>query len=248
VINALVFVAGSPTIDHRQFIDDTARLTSCSVINSSYYNICLRMVKPNYRGKVKRGGGKKFSRDLQPITAEEAEQSRNRWRQEKGEGDEEDEEDDEEEDSDEDSEEEDDDDISKMTPTLRIGPPSDDEEEAAAVAAASKKNDKSKASVEESGAGNLNRQGNKQMSISSLGKTPATELSRREREALEKKQAQERYWKLHEQGKTEQARNDLARLALIRQEREAKAKQRVAETEQKKQEATAKAAAQGRRK
>ncbi|PWZ32671.1 heat- and acid-stable phosphoprotein [Zea mays] len=40
-----------------------------------------------------------------------------------------------------------------------------------------------------------------------LGKT--TELSRREREELEKQKAHERYMKLQEQGKTEQARKDL---------------------------------------
>jgi len=38
--------------------------------------------------------------------------------------------------------------------------------------------------------------------------------------------AKERYWKLQEAGKTDQARADLQRLALIRKEREEKAKQR----------------------
>eukprot|EP00850_Spirogloea_muscicola_P003430 SM000013S26599 [mRNA] locus=s13:1207009:1208619:- [translate_table: standard] len=46
-----------------------------------------------------------------------------------------------------------------------------------------------------------------------------TELSRREREELQKQAAHERYLKLQEQGKTEQARKDLDRLALIRQQR-----------------------------
>jgi hypothetical protein len=53
-------------------------------------------------------------------------------------------------------------------------------------------------------------------------------LSRREREAVEAAAAKERYWKLQEAGKTDQARADLARLAIIRQEREEKAKQRKA--------------------
>jgi len=48
------------------------------------------------------------------------------------------------------------------------------------------------------------------------------------REALEAAAAKERYWKLQEAGKTDQARADLARLALIRKEREEKAKQRKA--------------------
>ncbi|KAK8618459.1 hypothetical protein V6N13_132450 [Hibiscus sabdariffa] len=70
------------------------------------------------------------------------------------------------------------------------------------------------------------------------GKT--TELSRREREELEKQRAHERYMRLQEQGKTEQARKDLERLALIRQQREEAAKKREEEKaarEQKKVEA-----------
>jgi hypothetical protein len=51
------------------------------------------------------------------------------------------------------------------------------------------------------------------------------------REAKEKKEAQERYWKLHEAGKTDQAKSDLARLAKIRAEREAAAAKRKAETD-----------------
>lgn len=45
------------------------------------------------------------------------------------------------------------------------------------------------------------------------------ELSRREREELEKQRAQAHYQKLHAEGKTEQARADLARLAIIKQHR-----------------------------
>ncbi|XP_054777183.1 uncharacterized protein LOC129285474 [Prosopis cineraria] len=71
-----------------------------------------------------------------------------------------------------------------------------------------------------------------------VGKT--TELSRREREELEKQRAHERYMRLQEQGKTEQARKDLERLALIRQQRADAAKKREEEKaakEQKKAEA-----------
>ncbi|XP_004505113.1 uncharacterized protein [Cicer arietinum] len=71
-----------------------------------------------------------------------------------------------------------------------------------------------------------------------IGKT--TELSRREREEIEKQRAHERYMRLQEQGKTEQARKDLDRLALIRQERAEAAKKREEEKaakEQKKAEA-----------
>ncbi|KAF9588184.1 hypothetical protein IFM89_007873 [Coptis chinensis] len=56
-----------------------------------------------------------------------------------------------------------------------------------------------------------------------------TELSRREREEIEKQKAHERYMKLQEQGKTEQARKDLDRLTLIRQQRAEAAKKREEE-------------------
>ncbi|OIV91712.1 hypothetical protein TanjilG_26565 [Lupinus angustifolius] len=71
-----------------------------------------------------------------------------------------------------------------------------------------------------------------------VGKT--TELSRREREELEKQRAREHYMRLQEQGKTEQSRKDLDRLALIRQQRAEAAKKREEEKaakEQKKAEA-----------
>jgi hypothetical protein len=59
------------------------------------------------------------------------------------------------------------------------------------------------------------------------------ELSRREREELEKQKAREHYAKLHAEGKTEQARADLARLALIRRQREEAAAKRTAEQQKK---------------
>ncbi|MCD7471758.1 hypothetical protein HAX54_012423 [Datura stramonium] len=62
-----------------------------------------------------------------------------------------------------------------------------------------------------------------------------TELSRREREEIEKQQAHERYMRLQEQGKTEQARKDLERLALIRQQRAEAAKKREEEKAAKEQ-------------
>lgn len=56
-----------------------------------------------------------------------------------------------------------------------------------------------------------------------------TELSRREREELEKQRAQAHYQKLHAEGKTDQARADLARLAIIKQHRAEAAARREAE-------------------
>lgn len=55
------------------------------------------------------------------------------------------------------------------------------------------------------------------------------ELSRRERELIEKQKARQRYEKLHAAGKTSEAKSDLARLSLIRQQREEAAAKREAE-------------------
>lgn len=67
----------------------------------------------------------------------------------------------------------------------------------------------------------------------SLAKSSKPELSRREREQLEKQRAHVNYQKLHAAGKTDEARSDLARLAVIRQQREEAAKQREDERKQK---------------
>ncbi|XP_020080525.1 28 kDa heat- and acid-stable phosphoprotein-like [Ananas comosus] len=69
-----------------------------------------------------------------------------------------------------------------------------------------------------------------------LNKT--AELSRREREEIEKQKAHERYMRLQEQGKTEQAKKDLERLALIRQQRAEAAKKREEEKAAKEQKKT----------
>ena len=52
-----------------------------------------------------------------------------------------------------------------------------------------------------------------------VGGTP----SRRERESMEAAQAKERYRKMHEAGKTDEAKADMARLKLIREKRDAEA-------------------------
>lgn len=74
-------------------------------------------------------------------------------------------------------------------------------------------------------------------SSSASAPAPPAELSRREREEIERQKKQANYQKLHAQGKTEQARADLARLAIIKQQREEAARQR----ELKKKETDAKA-------
>ena len=49
------------------------------------------------------------------------------------------------------------------------------------------------------------------------------------REAIEKEQAKQRYEKLHAEGKTDEARADLARLAIIRKQREETAQKKLKE-------------------
>ncbi|XP_077980293.1 28 kDa heat- and acid-stable phosphoprotein-like [Glandiceps talaboti] len=56
--------------------------------------------------------------------------------------------------------------------------------------------------------------------------TEKPQLSRREREEIERQQAKLRYEKLHAEGKTDEARADLARLAIIRKERAEAAKRK----------------------
>jgi hypothetical protein len=58
-------------------------------------------------------------------------------------------------------------------------------------------------------------------------------LSRRERETLQAQQAKQRYEKLHSEGKTEQARNDMERLQLVRQNREEASARKAAEKAEK---------------
>ncbi|RFU36218.1 hypothetical protein B7463_g144, partial [Scytalidium lignicola] len=72
------------------------------------------------------------------------------------------------------------------------------------------------------------------------GSKPMVELSRREREAVQAQQAKERYMKLHEAGKTDEAKADLARLKLIREKREAEAARKQAEKEEKEESEKAK--------
>ncbi len=57
------------------------------------------------------------------------------------------------------------------------------------------------------------------------------------REQIEKEQARQRYMKLHAEGKTTEAQGDLARLAIIRKQREEAAKKKAAEKKGKLQEA-----------
>ncbi|KAK4925647.1 hypothetical protein LTR66_016390 [Elasticomyces elasticus] len=57
-------------------------------------------------------------------------------------------------------------------------------------------------------------------------------LSRREKEAIAAQAAKERYQKLHAEGKTDEAKADMARLKLIRQQREDATARKQAEKEE----------------
>ncbi|XP_078035534.1 28 kDa heat- and acid-stable phosphoprotein [Augochlora pura] len=83
---------------------------------------------------------------------------------------------------------------------------------------------------------NPNRVQKKTKKLSTLNQSldsAKPELSRREREQLEKQKAYANYQKLHAAGKTDEARADLARLAIVKQQREEAAKRRELEKKQK---------------
>uniref|UniRef100_A0A8D3A3Q0 Pdgfa associated protein 1a n=1 Tax=Scophthalmus maximus TaxID=52904 RepID=A0A8D3A3Q0_SCOMX len=73
---------------------------------------------------------------------------------------------------------------------------------------------------------NPNRVSQKSKKVAELDVTAPRELTRREREEIEKQKSKERYMKLHLEGKTDQAKADLARLAIIKKQREDAAKKR----------------------
>ncbi|KAI8817123.1 casein kinase substrate phosphoprotein PP28-domain-containing protein [Fimicolochytrium jonesii] len=78
---------------------------------------------------------------------------------------------------------------------------------------------------------NPNRAAKQHLKASDLGASGGgeRELSRREREALEKERAKAAFWKAQAEGKTDQARADMARLAIIRKQREEAAKRKAEE-------------------
>lgn len=83
---------------------------------------------------------------------------------------------------------------------------------------------------------NPNRMQRKAKKAADLTVDAKVELSRKEREEIERQRKEAQYRKLHEAGKTEEARRDLARLAIIRKEREEAAKKRQLEEEKQLQE------------
>ncbi|XP_028311004.1 pdgfa associated protein 1b isoform X2 [Gouania willdenowi] len=84
---------------------------------------------------------------------------------------------------------------------------------------------------------NPNRIAQKSKKVTQIELDEPQQLSRREREELEKQKAKERYMKMHLAGKTDQAKSDLARLAIIKKQREEAARKK--EEEKKAKEAAA---------
>lgn len=77
---------------------------------------------------------------------------------------------------------------------------------------------------------NPNRQTKKAfVKAANVEETDAPQLSRREKEQIEKQKAHAAYMKRHAEGKTSQAKADLARLAIIKQHRAEAAARREAE-------------------
>ncbi|XP_071403370.1 pdgfa associated protein 1b [Centroberyx affinis] len=87
---------------------------------------------------------------------------------------------------------------------------------------------------------NPNRVAQKSKKVAQIELDEPKQLSRREREEIEKQKAKERYMKMHLAGKTDQAKADLARLAIVKKQREEAAKKK--EEEKKAKEAAAAAA------
>ncbi|KAI1411583.1 hypothetical protein F5Y13DRAFT_165292 [Hypoxylon sp. FL1857] len=198
--------------------------------------------------KFTRGGGKHFSRDLRPLDADGNEISMWSEGAQKDTDEEEEEESEEEEDSEEDSDAgpsqqkqeltreerkqakkaQKEAAIARKNKTVQVGDmPTDSEEE--------EDDDDMPANPNHSKAAR-----NQTKAPQSNGVEEATEgvknlttMSRKERESMEAQQAKERYRKLHEAGKTDEAKADLARLRLIREKREAEAARKQAEREEK---------------
>ncbi|TGJ84464.1 hypothetical protein E0Z10_g4319 [Xylaria hypoxylon] len=212
--------------------------------------------------KFTRGGGKHFSRDLRPLDADGNEVSmwsENAQKKKGGASDDDDDDDDSEEDSEEDSDEDSDDD-SDAGPSQAQQEQTREERRAAKKAqkdAAVAKKQKGQIQVgdlpsdseeeeEDDMPANPNhsKAARQQTRVAPPAVEAATEavsklsvnkstMSRREREALEKQQAAERYRKLHAEGKTDEAKADMARLQQIREKREADAARKQAEKEEK---------------
>ncbi|XP_077591236.1 pdgfa associated protein 1b [Stigmatopora nigra] len=92
---------------------------------------------------------------------------------------------------------------------------------------------------------NPNRIAQKSKKVTHIELDEPKQLSRREREEIEKQKAKERYMKMHLAGKTDQAKADLARLAIIKKQREEAARKKDEEKKAREAKEAAAAAAKG---
>ncbi|KZZ92102.1 Casein kinase substrate, phosphoprotein PP28 [Moelleriella libera RCEF 2490] len=196
--------------------------------------------------KPTRGGGKKFSRNLQPVDADGNQVSM--WSADK-----EDDQSEGEEDSSEEDEEDEDGDGQQGGATQGSTENRDDRKalkKARKEAAIAKQKSRTievgdMPSSDEDGDDGMPANPNHSKSARKQAKAsdPIEEVTegvkkmaapgnRKEREALEAAAARERYLKLQAEGKTDQAQADLARLRLIREQRAADAARRQAEKEE----------------
>ncbi|XP_077491312.1 uncharacterized protein LOC144101942 [Amblyomma americanum] len=179
------------------------------------------------RGGSRGGGGHKGQRrhftNLEELEREKEKEERNRqWRAQRGEG------------GDEES------------GSDKSGSESSSEEESSAEEAGDEKEEQAKAKgvehlIEVQNPNRVERKPKKVAELQEKDLEEAPQLSRREREELEKQRARQHYQKMHAAGKTEEARADLARLALIRKQREEQARKKEEELKAKEAERKAKA-------
>ncbi|CAG8133102.1 unnamed protein product [Penicillium olsonii] len=116
-------------------------------------------------------------------------------------------------------------------------PPSDSEESDDGLPANPNHTAKSRSQTQKPAAGSDSEPQSAPAAKKPAAKKDLSQLSRREREAVQAQQARERYQKLHAEGKTDEAKSDLARLAVIREQREAERQRKLAEKEEKDEQA-----------
>lgn len=163
------------------------------------------------KGKGHKGGRRQFTNPDELNRIREKEEKEKAWRRKKGEIEESSDED--EEDSEESQENTSNDDNEE----------NDEEEEEETVP----KSKGVEAIIKINNPNRVTKKVNKR-EINSLQNAEVT-LSRREREEIQKQQSRANYQRLTAEGKTEQARADLARLAIVRQQREEAAKRKEEE-------------------
>ncbi|RWS22791.1 28 kDa heat- and acid-stable phosphoprotein-like protein [Leptotrombidium deliense] len=155
------------------------------------------------KGKNHKGGRKQFTNFEEIEKEKEREEKAKAWRARKGDGGEE-------------SEEE----SSKSEEESSDEKTSENESENEAEGEEAKPKSAVQNLIEVNNPNRIVKKANKNIDLNAAEGAPAVQLSRREREELSKQQAKENYARLTAEGKTEQARADLARLAIIRKQRE----------------------------